>query len=76
MDEAEEVDLQTTTGLHADDYWYGGQTTIRFVHRTTIGLSANDYCTEPYLQQLHAPAYEVITLSAALKRGGSSENTY
>ena len=29
--------------LHADDYWYGGQTTIRFVHRTTIGLSANDY---------------------------------
>ena len=47
-----------------------------FVHRTTIGLSANDYCTEPYPQQLHAPAYEVITLSAALKRGGSSENTY
>jgi hypothetical protein len=29
MDEAEEVDLQTTTGLHAEDYWYGGQTTIR-----------------------------------------------
>ena len=44
MDEAEEVDLQTTTGLHADDYWYGGQTTIRFVCKpllvrmqTTIG---------------------------------------
>ena len=76
MDEAEEVDLQTTTGLHAEDYWYGGQTTIRFVHQTTIGLSANDYFTEPFPQQLHAPAYEAITLSAALKRGSSSEIPY
>ena len=26
-----------------------------FVRRTTIGLSANDYCTEPYPRLLHAP---------------------
>ena len=33
-----------------------------FVRQTTIGLSANDYCTEPYPQQLHAPTYEAIPL--------------
>lgn len=47
-----------------------------FVYRTTIGLSANDYCSETYPQQLHVPAYKVITLSAALKRGSSSEILY
>lgn len=26
-----------------------------FVHRTTIGLSANDYCTEPYPNSVTPP---------------------
>ena len=46
MDEAEEVDLQTTTGLHTDDYWYGGQTTIRFVCKPLFVRTSNHYRTE------------------------------
>lgn len=83
MDEAEEVDLQTTTGLHADDYWYGGQTTIRFVCKPLFVRISNHYWFEcerllhrALPQQLRAPAYKVITLSAALKRGSSSEIPY
>ena len=83
MHEAEEVDLQMTTGLHTDDYWYGGQTTIRFVCKPLLVRTSNHYWFEcerllhrALPQQLRSPAYEVITLSAALKRGSSSEIPY
>jgi len=62
VDEAEEVDLQTTTGLHTDDYWYGGQTTIRFVCKPLFVRTSNHYRSEyeqllnrALPQQLHAP---------------------
>ena len=44
--------MQTTTGLHANDYWFGVQTTMGSLSkrllvraRSTTGLSANDYCS-------------------------------
>ena len=38
--------MQTTTGLHTDDYWYGGQTTIRFVCKPLFVRTSNHYRTE------------------------------
>lgn len=44
--------MQTTTGLHANDYWFGVQTTMGSLSKlllvqaqSTTGLSANDYCS-------------------------------
>ena len=45
-------EVQTTTGLCTNDYWFGSQTTIGSLSkqllvraRSTTGLSANDYCS-------------------------------
>ena len=65
--------MRMTIGMGVKPLFVSYADHYSFVHRTTIGLSANDYYSEPYPQELHASAYEVITLSAALKRGGSSE---
>ena len=70
------VRMRMTIGMGVKPLFVSYANHYSFVHRTTIGLSANDYCTEPFSQQLHAPAYEAITLSAALKRGSSSETTH
>ena len=52
VEEAQEVDLQTTTGLCTSDYcfdvkplfvWYAYH--YSFVPDTTIGLTPNDYCS-------------------------------
>ena len=68
--------MRMTIGMGVKPLFVSYANHYSFVHRTTIGLSANDYFTEPFPQQLHAPAYEVITLSAALKRGSSSKITH
>ena len=67
------VCMRMTIGMGVKPLFVSYANHYSFVYRTTIGLSANDYFTEPFPQQLHAPAYEAITLSAALKRGSPSE---
>ena len=38
--------MQTTTGLHADDYWYGVQMTTCFVCKPLFVRTSNNYRTE------------------------------
>ena len=54
------VCMRMTIGMGVKPLFVSYANHYSFVHRTTIGLSANDYWTETYPQQLHAPAYEAI----------------
>ena len=47
--------MRMTIGMGVKPLFVSYANHYSFVHRTTIGLSANNYCTEPYPQQLHAP---------------------
>ena len=49
------VCMRMTIGMGVKPLFVSYANHYSFVHRTTIGLSANDYCTEPYPQQLHVP---------------------
>ena len=56
------VDFQTTIGLHSNDYWFGGQITIRFAYELIAVRIWNHYWTErkQLLQQL-CPLYYCFT---------------
>jgi len=49
------VCMRMTIGMGVKPLFVSYANHYSFVYRTTIGLSANDYCTKPYPQQLHAP---------------------
>ena len=42
------VRMRMTIGMGVKPLFVSYANHYSFVHRTTIGLSANDYCTEPY----------------------------
>lgn len=42
------VCMRMTIGMGVKPLFVSYANHYSFVHRTTIGLSANDYCTEPY----------------------------
>ena len=50
VDEDREVDAQTATGLHADDYWFEVQTTIRsrVNHYRFVVVAYSGLCVDQY----------------------------
>ena len=57
------VCMRMTIGMGVKPLFVSYANHYSFAHQTTIGLSANDYCTEPCPQQLHASAYEAVPLA-------------
>lgn len=49
------VCMRMTIGMGVKPLFVSYANHYSFVHRTTIGLSANDYCTEPYPNSFAPP---------------------